>query len=238
MKDKRPRLKGEMAKYVKSLKNKDRRVLVIGDLHEPFCLDGYFDHCVKIRDKYQCNEIIFIGDIIDNHFSSYHETSSDGLGGGDELDLAIHKLKKWYEAFPNATVTLGNHDIMIMRKAQTSAIPTKWIRNYKDVLEVPNWNFVDEIVIDNVLYQHGIGSKAHIKAIKNMMSTVGGHHHTDGYIQYFVGKTNKVFGMQVGCAVDIKSYAMAYGKWFPKPFISCAVVLENGTKPILEPMEL
>lgn len=238
MKDKRPRLKGEMAKYVKSLKNKERRVLVIGDLHEPFCLDGYFEHCVKIKEKYGCNEIIFIGDVIDNHFSSYHETDSDALGGGDELDFAISKLRKWYKSFPNATVTLGNHDLVIMRKAQTSAIPSKWIRKYKDVLEVPNWNFVDEVVFDNVIYHHGIGSKAHIKTVKNMMSTVGGHHHTDGYIMYYVGKTRKTFGMQVGCGIDIRSYAMAYGKWFPKPFISCAVVLENGTKPILEPMNL
>ena len=30
------------------------------------------------------------------------------------------------------TVIIGNHDRMIMRKAQTSAIPKKWIKNYKD----------------------------------------------------------------------------------------------------------
>ena len=26
----------------------DNRVLVIGDLHEPFCLDEYFDHCKQV----------------------------------------------------------------------------------------------------------------------------------------------------------------------------------------------
>lgn len=44
--------------------------------------------------------------------------------------------------------------------------------------------------------------------------------------------------MQVGCGIDRNSYAMAYGKNFPKPFISCAVVLNDGKTPILEPMEL
>ena len=234
----RPRLNKQMGKYVKSLKNKDNRVLVIGDLHLPFTLDGYLEHCVKIKEKYNCNRIVFIGDIIDNHYSSYHETSSDGLGGADELELSIKMLKKWYKAFPKATVTLGNHDLIIMRKAQTSAIPSKWIKRYKDVLEVPNWDFVDEIVIDDVLYHHGIGSKAHIKTIKNMMSTVGGHHHTDGYVMWYVGKTRKTWASQVGCGIDIRSYAFAYGKWFPKPFISCLAVLDNGKLPILEPMEL
>ena len=181
---------------------------------------------------------MFIGDIIDNHYSSYHETSADGMGGSDELELAIKKISKWYKEFPDATVTLGNHDIIIARKAQTGSIPSKWIKTYKEVLEVPGWEFVDEVVIDGNLYHHGIGSKAHIKTVKNMMSTIGGHHHTDGYIMWYVGKTRRTFGMQVGCGVDMKSYAMAYGKWFPKSFIACAVVLDNGNTPILEPMIL
>jgi len=208
-------------KYFKS------KVLVIGDLHEPFCLDGYLEFCKKIYAEQNCNKVVFIGDVIDNHYSSYHETDADGLGGGQELDLAIKKISKWYNAFPTAYVTLGNHDIIIARKAQTGSIPKKWIKSYKEVLEVPNWEFVDEIVIDDVLYHHGIGSKAHVKAVKNMISTVGGHHHTDAYVMWYVGKTRKIFGCQVGCGIDAKSYAMAYGKWFPKPAIGCAVI-ENG----------
>ena len=78
-KETRPRLNKAMGKYVKSLKSDENRVLVIGDLHEPFCLDGYLEHCVKIRDKYNCNKVIFIGDVIDSHFSSFHTTDVDGL---------------------------------------------------------------------------------------------------------------------------------------------------------------
>ena len=66
--------------------------------------------------------------IIDSHYSSYHETDADGMGGADELELAINRLKRWYKAFPNADVTLGNHDRIIIRKAQTSNIPSKWIK--------------------------------------------------------------------------------------------------------------
>ena len=80
---------------------------------------------------------MFIGDIIDNHYSSYHETNADGMGGADELQLAIQRIARWHKEFPNATVIIGNHDRMIMRKAQTSAIPSKWIKSYKEVLEAP-----------------------------------------------------------------------------------------------------
>ena len=66
-----------------------RNVLVIGDLHEPFCLDGYLDFCIEQYYTYNCTEVVFIGDVIDNHYSSYHEASADGMGGLDELELAI-----------------------------------------------------------------------------------------------------------------------------------------------------
>ena len=119
-----------------------------------------------------------------------------------------------------------------MRKAQTSAIPSKWIKEYKDVLETPTWNYVHRIIIDDVAYVHGIGSKAHIKAQKNFFSTVQGHHHTECYTQWFVGKKEKFFGMQVGCGIDFSSYSFAYAKAGKKPAIACAVILDNGTVPI------
>jgi len=236
-KDFRPRLKGNKKKAYLNITKDETRVLVIGDLHEPFCKKGYLEFCKKVYAENNCNKVVFIGDIIDNHYSSYHETDADGLGGGEELELGIKKIAEWYKAFPVADVTLGNHDIIISRKAQSGSIPKKWIKAYKEVLETPNWNFTDEVIIDNVLYHHGIGSKAHIKAVKNMMSTVAGHHHTDAYTMWYVGKNAKIFGMQVGCGIDIKSYAMAYGKWFPKPAIGCGVVV-NGEKAINILMDL
>ena len=118
-KEMRPRLKGNVKKAYLNLIKDENRVLIIGDLHEPFCLDGYLEFCKKTYAKYNCNKVVFIGDQIDNHFSSYHETDADGLSGGQELDLAIKKIAKWYKSFPVADVLYGNHDLIISRKAQT-----------------------------------------------------------------------------------------------------------------------
>jgi hypothetical protein len=41
--------------------------------------------------------VIFIGDIIDNHYSSYHESDPDGYSAGEELDRAIDMIKDWYK---------------------------------------------------------------------------------------------------------------------------------------------
>ena len=219
-------------------KDKDRRILIIGDLHEPFCLDGYLEFCKETYKRYDCNQVVFIGDVIDNHYSSYHESDADGMGGGQELELAIEKISKWYEAFPKADVIIGNHDRIIMRKAQSSQVPRKWIKEYKDVLDTPKWNFVESVTYDDVLYIHGEGGTARSRMRKDLNSVVQGHLHTQFYCDYLVGKNFSIFGMQVGCGIDNKSYAMAYAKNYGKPAIGCGVVLENGTQPFNVLMKL
>ena len=229
----RYRLKPHEIQVIQKLREQElSNVLVIGDLHEPFCLDKYLEWCIIQYKTFKCTEVVFIGDIIDNHYSSYHEASADGLGGLDELELAISRISRWYEAFPVATVIIGNHDRIIMRKAQTSSIPSKWIKSYKEVLEVPSWNFVERYEKDSVQYIHGEGGTARTKCRADMMNTVQGHLHTQCYTEHYVGKKFRVFGTQVGCGIDHDSYAMAYAKYGKKPAIGCAVVLNNGTTPI------
>jgi len=221
----------------KTVNEGDSRVLVIGDLHEPFCLESYLTFCKKVYKKYDCNQVVFIGDVIDNHYSSYHETDADGLGGGDELEMAINRLQRWYKAFPKAHVTIGNHDRIIARKAQTGGIPKRWIREYSEVLDTPRWKFVERVVIDGVQYIHGEGGTARTKSKADMMSTVQGHLHTQCYTDWAVGMNFRIFGMQVGCGIDHESYAMAYAKAGKKPAIGCGVVI-GGKVAINELMEL
>ena len=221
--------------FKKALKVK-KNVLVIGDLHLPFTLEGYLEHCIKVYKKYNCDTVVFIGDILDLHFTSYHETSTEGYGATQEHDLSVEMLRKWYKAFPKAYVTIGNHDALIYRKAMSAGISKRWIQNYSQVLGTPGWEWVTDVVIDDVLYTHGT-TNAYTKAKQNLMSTVQGHLHSQAGIQFYVGAKSRIFGFQTGCGVDMKSYAMEYGKNFPKPVISCGVVIE-GLHPYLEVMDL
>ena len=234
-KDYRLRLTKDEHDLIKSNRSKEiRNVLVIGDLHCPFDLDDYLDWCTIQYNRFNCTQVIFIGDILDNHFSSYHETSADGMGGADELSLAIKRVARWYNVFhkKGTKVIIGNHDRMIMRKAQTSAIPSKWIKSYKEVLQVPNWDFVERFEQDKVQYIHGEGGTARTKCRADMMNTVQGHLHTQAYCEHYVGQNFRVFGTQIGCGINWESYAMAYAKYGKKPAIGCGVVLNNGKLPI------
>ena len=208
-------------------------------MHEPFCLDEYLYFCIEQYVRHNCTEVVIIGDCLDNHYSSFHEVNIDAeYTGKQELEVAIKRIARWRDAFPDATVIIGNHDRLIMRKAQTSAIPSKWIKSYKEVLEVPGWNFVERYVKDGVQYIHGEGGTARTKCRADMMNTVQGHLHTQAYCEHYVGQKFRVFGMQIGAGIKFSSYAMAYAKYGKKPAIGCGVILNNGKLPINILMEL
>ena len=49
--------------------------------------------------------------------------------------MAIKEVAKWREAFPEATITLGNHDLIVARKTEEAGIDKRWIRKLNEVLK-------------------------------------------------------------------------------------------------------
>lgn len=218
--------------------------LVIGDTHLPFCVDGYLEFCQRVRDRFQCDTVIHIGDEVDNHAISYHESDPDRLSAGDEAERAMEELRKWYAAFPKVTVLVGNHGALPFRKAMTHGLPRRFLRTYEEIWEAPEgWRWTDEYEKDGVLYVHGTGTSgrnaAINRAVQARQSVVMGHSHSFGGVQYNSNGKDVIFGLNVGCGVDIKSYAMAYGRTFPaKPTLGCGVVLDKGRMGLFVPMPL
>lgn len=227
-KDIRPRINAQQMRALDYLRNKERRILVIGDLHCPFEMEGYFEYCLETYDRHACNQVIFIGDLIDSHATSRHETDPDGLSAKTELDIAIEDLQKWRDAFPVADVIIGNHDRVVMRRAFSSSIPSIWIKSFNEVLGT-SWNWTERIEYDGVQFVHGEGGTARTKAKNDLQSTVQGHIHTQAYVEWMVGNKAKLFGMQVGCGLDRETYAAAYAKHYKKQAIGCGVVIGGHT---------
>ena len=65
----RPRLRGQKLAAYNNLTSNEKRLLIVGDIHEPFCLPGYLDFCVETYQKFNCNAVHFCGDIIDNNYA-------------------------------------------------------------------------------------------------------------------------------------------------------------------------
>jgi len=95
----RPRLRGQVKGMYDKWTEDESRVLIIGDTHCPFDLDTYLDFLVDTYNRYNCNRVIHIGDELDHHYSSYHETDSNGMGGGGDLVYGCESLQMYYGVF-------------------------------------------------------------------------------------------------------------------------------------------
>ncbi len=149
--------------------------------------------------------------MIDFAATSYHDHDPDLMGQVEELDSAIEHLQPWYKAFPKATVTMGNHDLRIAKRAFKSGISKRWLRDFAEVIGSP-WEFVDEIMIDGVLYTHGSIGDAFKRCKDERMNVVSGHVHTKAGVEYYASRTGTIFGVQTGCGIDDKQLAFAYAK--------------------------
>ena len=218
-------------------------VLIIGDTHIPFEHGHYLGFCKKVRDTYKCDVVIHIGDEVDNHAISFHDTDPDGWSAQHEMENAIARLSLWYREFPEVDVRVGNHSALPFRKAYGYGIPRRMIKPYHELWQAPEgWTWHQSIEKDGVWYQHGDrGGKtpALNVAIEMGRPVVLGHHHTAAGVWWHRTHTSQIFGMNVGCGIDQYSYAMAYSKMNTKrPILGCGVVMDGGHNAMFVPMNV
>ncbi len=208
------------------------KILCIGDIHEPVSRPRYLEFCQDLYEAWGCDDVMFLGDIADWHAVSFHKHHPECPGPIDEYDLAFEQIQRWYKAFPEARVCIGNHDERLIRLGEDNNIPKKFIRNFNEVWETPGWNWDYYHIVDNVYYFHGTGNgglyPAPNAAKKMLMSVVMGHCHTAAGIKWLASPQRRIFGMDVGCGIDDEAWAFAYGRHVIKrSIISAAVVLDG-----------
>jgi len=217
-----------------------KNILIIGDTHLPYEKEGYLEFCQEQYQRFGCDSVVHVGDLIDSHATSHHPSVPEAYSSGDELAYTIQKLKAWYKAFPDVSVCYGNHDLRSFKIGAENGIAAKWMKGFAEVLEVPNWTFEESFEINDVTYIHGTGTTgamaAKTRALNIGQSVVMGHLHTEASIIYHQLRNKTIFGMLTGCGVSESSYGMNYAKNFPrKSIISCGIMLED--QPILVMMK-
>jgi predicted phosphodiesterase len=217
---------------------------VIGDTHVPFCKEGYLEFCQETFESWDVDRVVHIGDLIDHHSLSFHDSEPALKSASGEYLDAIEELQPWYKAFPKLELVMGNHDLIPARQLKKLGMDCEvWLRPLEEVYAMPKgWKLVDTTTIDGVLYHHGYTACGvngfRNDSIKRMCRTVSGHAHGNAGISATASNHRLVWGMAVGCGVDVESMAMVYGKHFQnKPILSCGVVVD-GKLPIVEFMDL
>lgn len=215
-------------------------VLSIGDTHAPFMHRDAVRFLMAVAKEYKPDVVISQGDLTDQHFFSRFTSSTKGEGGKKEMEDAADQLCALKSAFPKLFICWGNHDLRIVNKAQEAGIDENFLRSYADILDFPKgWQIGDRWVVDDVVYEHGIGRSGAMGALKaamaNMQSTVIGHIHSHAGIQYYANKQKLIYGFNVGCLVDDHKYAFEYARFQTcKSILGCGIII-NGV-PIFIPM--
>ena len=220
------------------------KVMIISDTHYPFAHKNSMKFLKEVRDEYKPDKIVHIGDLVDLHSLSAYLKDPDGFSCGDEWEQTKEALQAMYTEFPEVTWCLGNHDARVFRKAYDVGISAKMIKPLTEIYETPpGWTVETETIIDNVLYTHGEGAGGQSTwqnfCMKQNMSCVFGHFHSVNGVRYHQNKLGQqLFSMCVGCLVDEKAYAMAYGKnMAARPMLGTGVVTD-GWKAEVIPMNL
>lgn len=224
------------------LKPGKETVLIIPDLQIPFHHPDALAFLSWMKGKYKPTKVVCIGDEVDMHALSDYDHDPDGYSAGDELKAAIKELKRFYKVFPDVMAVTSNHTARPFRRAFKCGIPRAFLRDYHEFLEAPlGWEWRDSWEIDGVHYFHGegfSGATAHHKAaITRGQPVVHGHIHSHAGIHYISSMKELIFGFNVGCLIDVKAYAFAYGKNTPSRPILGAGVVDRGV-PIFVPMLL
>ena len=212
-------------------------ILVISDLHCPFLHIGAIKFLKHLKEKYNPKRVVFLGDIIDNHFLSFHDTDPNGLGGRMEFETAKKQIQSLYKIFPEADVMRGNHDDLRDRKAFKAGIIDNWLRPIEEVLEVDNWKFHERLIINDILFTHGLGMQATSRMRRMLISVVQGHYHTKTYLHKVKGMNKNIFAMQLGCLMNQRTYAAAYSRFKSNFQLNAGVIKELKHPEIIDFVE-
>ena len=101
----------------------DEVILVISDLHAPYQHEDALEFLRAVKEKYQPNLVLNVGDELDYHALSFHASDPDLDSAGVELKRGQKVLKEFEEIFPEMVLVDSNHGSMKYRKAKVNGIP-------------------------------------------------------------------------------------------------------------------
>ena len=225
------------------MEHPNARILMISDMHAPYEHPDTMPFLYACWQKYRPTRAICVGDEVDKHAMSFHDSDPDLPSAGDELDRAIHALQPLYSMFPEMDLVSSNHGSMAFRKAKHHGIPKRYMRDYGEVLEAPvGWRWHDSMLVTlptgQLMYVcHGLRKDGIKLAQQQGCCVVQGHYHTEFNIQFSSSPMQLLWSMQVGCSVDDRSLALHYNKTTAmRPIIGHGIVIEGIPK--LLPMVL
>jgi len=216
--------------------------IIISDLHIPYQHPDAFEFLAKVADEFGLEEAYNVGDVVDNHTPSFHDTEYGCLSPQDEYITAQEMCQELAEIFPKMKVSLGNHDLLPERKAKMAGIPEDCIVDINKRYGV-NWDWARKHYFkvdpyNNCMMIHNLTANTLSNARNYSHCSLQGHHHSLFGVEYFADHETLRWSMSVGCLIDTDSPAFNYGRqqMIKRPVLGCGAIIEE--RPVLFPMRL
>lgn len=220
-------------------------ILVIPDQHAPYQHKDALRFLLAVREMFQPELTINLGDELDYHAMSFHDSDPNLDSAGTELEKGKKWLHKLEKEFPNQLVCDSNHGSMAFRKAKAHGLPVQLIRGYREVVfpagNGQGWHWAEswrvQTTLGPVMFKHQASGGILVDAAHNACNLMVGHNHGNFSVEYTASSKHLYWGAYSGCLIDKDAMAFAYGKHtLRKPVIGCTVILEG--RPHLVPMLL
>lgn len=209
-------------------------ILVMPDLQIPFHHPRALRFLCEVRDKYKPDEVVNVGDEVDNCALSRYPKDPNGESAGTELKAARRTLARYYVEFPVVKLCESNHRQRLYKRAYEAGIPTEYIADVHEYLQSPaGWQWADQWIIDGIVFEHGDRANSSLSGgdklvDANHASTVYGHHSGRAGVSYRKVAGKMLFSMNVGCLVDETGYGMNYLKMArSKPVLGCGIIVDG-----------
>ncbi len=219
------------------------RILIISDIHIPYHHPDSLEFLDYLKYKYQPTRIICMGDELDKHALSFHDSDPNLPSAGDELRQSLPVIAQLNKMFPVMDILESNHGSLLYRKAHANGIPKQYLKSYNEVLNVnSSWKWWYDMTITlpngNKCYFHH-GKSANVTKTSQTMSmcAVQGHYHETFKIEYWGNPNGLFWAMQTGCLINDNALAFNYNNVnLKRPIIGTGLIINS--QPILEPMVL
>lgn len=225
------------------VEHNNSRILLISDLHIPYHHQDAIAFLSHLKEKYNPTRVICLGDEVDGHALSFHDSDPDLPSAGDEIRQALPVIAELFNIFPKMDILESNHGSLVWRKAKVFGIPKHYIKSYNEVLGVDSgWKWSFDLTVDlpngQKCYMHHGKTSNIIQLSQQMgMNATQGHYHETFKIDYWGNSTGLYWGMQCGCLIDDDKLAFNYNNVnIKRPIIGTGLIIDS--MPVLEPMRL
>jgi len=215
------------------LNGKNKKILIIPDLHTPYEHKDSYKFLKAVKKALKPDITLNLGDEVDSHNISYHESETELIGPCKELDDAKKSLDELESIFKKMYILTSNHGSLLWRRMKSNGIPIDYLKPLPVLYNKPQWSWHDDIIVETdlgpVYFCHGKSAGFDKLAKELGCSAVQGHYHGKFSITWITTITRQIFNMFSGCLVDRDHLAFSYGRNnIPSCQLGCSYISKHG----------